>query len=49
MTPREIAGCLHFVQRRRKREAAEQLIFGALAARGELRELKRQVEQLQKR
>jgi hypothetical protein len=47
MTPREIAGCLHFVQRRRRREAAEQLAFAALAARGEARELKRQIERLQ--
>jgi hypothetical protein len=48
MTPREIAGCLHFVQRRRRREAAEQLMFAALAARGEPRDLKRQIEQLHK-
>jgi hypothetical protein len=48
MTPREIAGCLHFVQRRRRREAAEQLAYAALAARGEPRELKRQIDQLHK-
>jgi hypothetical protein len=48
MTPREIAGSLHFVLRRRRREAAEQLAFAALAARGEPRELKRQIEHLQK-
>jgi hypothetical protein len=46
MTPREIAGSIHFVQLRRRREAAEQLAFGALAARGEPRELKRQIERL---
>jgi hypothetical protein len=34
MTPREIAGSLHFVRRRRRREAAETLMFAALAARG---------------
>jgi hypothetical protein len=46
MTPRQITGCLHFVQRRRRRGAAEKLMFDALAARGEPRELKRQIEQL---
>jgi hypothetical protein len=48
MTPREIAGSLHFVQRRRRRETAAKLMFDALAARGEPRELKRQIEQLHK-
>jgi hypothetical protein len=48
MTLREIAGCLDFVQRRRRREAAEGLMFAALAARGEPRELKRQIERMQK-
>jgi hypothetical protein len=48
MTPREIAGSLYFVGRRRKREAAERLALGALTARGEARELKRQLEQLQR-
>jgi hypothetical protein len=48
MTPREIAGSLHFVQRRRRREAKEKLMFAALATRGEPHELKRQVEQLGK-
>jgi hypothetical protein len=47
MTPRQIAGCLNLAQRRRRREAAEQLAFAALATRGEPRELKRQIEQLQ--
>ena len=46
MTPREIAASLYFARRRRQREAAEQLALGALAARGEPRELKRQLEQL---
>ena len=48
MTPREIAGSLYFTERRRRRDAAEQLALGALAARGEPRALKRQIEQLKK-
>jgi hypothetical protein len=48
MTPREIASCLHFVQRRRRREAAEKLMFSALATRGDPRELKRQIEHMHK-
>ena len=48
MTPREIAGSLYFAERRRRREAAEQLALGALAARGEPQALKRQIEQLKK-
>jgi hypothetical protein len=48
MTPREIAGSLYFAERRRRRDAAEQLALGALAARGEPRALKRQIEQLKK-
>jgi hypothetical protein len=48
MTPREIAASLYFAERRRKREAAEQLALGALAARGEPRVLKRQIEDLQR-
>jgi hypothetical protein len=48
MTPREIAGALYFAERRRKRQAAERLALDAIAARGEPRELKRQIERLQK-
>jgi hypothetical protein len=48
MTPREIAASLYFAERRRKREAAEQLALAALAARGEQRVLKRQIEDLQR-
>jgi hypothetical protein len=39
---------LYFAERRRRRDAAEQLALGALAARGEPRALKRQIEQLKK-
>ncbi len=46
MTPRQIAGSLYFARRRRQREAAENLALTALAARGEPRELKRQLDQL---
>jgi hypothetical protein len=48
MTPHQIAGTLYFVRRRRQREAAEQLALGALAARGEPRELNRQIETLRR-
>jgi hypothetical protein len=48
MTPRQIAGSLYFARRRKQREAAEQLTLGALAARGEPREVKRQLDQLQR-
>ena len=48
MTPREIAASLYFAERRRKREAAEQLALSALAARGEPRALKKQIEDLQR-
>ena len=49
MTPREIAGSLHLrAADDVKRDAAEQLAAVALAARGEPRELKRQLEQLQR-
>jgi hypothetical protein len=46
MTPRQIAGALYFARRRRRREAAEQLALSSLATRGEPRELKRQLNEL---
>jgi hypothetical protein len=48
MTPREIAASVYFAERRRRREAAEQLALNALAARGEPRVLKKQMEDLQR-
>ena len=48
MTPREIAGSLYFAERRRRREAADQLVIEALGARAEPGELKRQLERLRK-
>jgi hypothetical protein len=48
MTPRQIAGALYFAGRRRKRDAAERLALDTLAARGEPREVKRQLDQLQR-
>lgn len=48
MTPREIAASLYFAERRRKRLAAEALSLHALAARGEPRVLKKQIEDLQR-
>jgi len=46
MTPRQIAASLYFARRRRQREAAENLALAALAARGEPREVKRQLDQM---
>ena len=48
MTPRQIAGSLYFSQRRRQREAAEHLALSTLATRGEPREVKHQLDQLQR-
>jgi hypothetical protein len=48
MTPRQIAGSLYFARRRGQREAAEQLALSTLATRGEPREVKRQLDQLQR-
>jgi hypothetical protein len=48
MTPREIAASLYFAERRRRREAAEQLALAVLAARGEPRALKKQIEDLRR-
>jgi hypothetical protein len=48
MTPRQIAATLFFAERRRRRQGAEQLALDALAARGEPRELKKQIEDLQR-
>jgi hypothetical protein len=48
MTPRQISGALYFARRRRQQESAEQLALGSLAARGEPREVKRQIDRLQR-
>ena len=48
MTPRQIAAALYLAMRRRQRDAAEHLALAALAARGEARELKRQLDHLQR-
>jgi len=48
MTPREIAASLYFAERRHRREAAEHLALSALAARGEPRMLKKQIDDLQR-
>lgn len=48
MTPRQIAGSLYFARRRKHREASEQLALGTLASCGEPRDVKRQLEQLQR-
>ena len=48
MTPREIAASLYFAERRRRREAAEQLALGALAARGETHAVKKQIQDLRR-
>ena len=48
MTPRQIAGSIYFAERRRRREAAERLALDAIAARGEPRALKKQIEDLRR-
>jgi hypothetical protein len=48
MTPRQIAGTLYFVQKRKQREAAEQLALTTLAGRGEPRDVKRRLEELRR-
>ena len=48
MTPRQIAAALYLARRRRQRDAAEHLALAALAARGEPRELKRQLNELRR-
>jgi hypothetical protein len=48
MTPRQLAGLLHFAARRKKREAAQLLGLHAMAARGEPRELKKKLKELGK-
>jgi hypothetical protein len=48
MTPREIAASLYFAERRKRREAAEQLALNAIAMRGDSRALKKQIEDLQR-
>lgn len=40
-TPRQIAGFLYFVMERKKREAAQHLSIGALASRGDPKEVKK--------
>lgn len=47
-TLREIAGWTHFVNRIKKQEMAEQLSIGASAARGNPRDLKKQIKDLEK-
>jgi hypothetical protein len=46
MTPLQIAGALHFARRRQQRIAAEALAIGTLATRGELRDVKRRLDEL---
>jgi hypothetical protein len=48
MTPREIAASLYLAERRRKRQAAEQLALSSLAARGDARALRKQINELQR-
>jgi hypothetical protein len=48
MTPRQIAGTLYFAQRRRQRDAADQLALATLAGRGEPRDVKRQLEEFRR-
>jgi hypothetical protein len=47
MTPRQIAGTLYFVTRRRKHDLAEKLAIEALASRGDPKVVKKQLQDLQ--
>lgn len=45
-TPRQMAAWLHFGERDRRQEMADQLVIGMNAARGEPRDVSRQIEEL---
>lgn len=47
-TPRRIAGYLYFARRRQKFEAAQSLSIGAMAARGDEKELKKRLKEWSK-
>jgi hypothetical protein len=47
-TPRQIAGFLFFSSKRKNREDASKLSIGAMAARGDPKDVKKQVEKLGK-
>jgi hypothetical protein len=48
MTPRQLAGTLFFRTQAEPAGSSEQLALGALATRGEQREVKRKIDQLQR-
>lgn len=48
MTPREISGSLHFAEIDAKRERAETLVTGAMASRGDPKDIKRQLKEAEK-
>lgn len=47
-TPREIAGWAHFISKGKKREYAENLSLGAMASRGDPKELKKIIKDAEK-
>lgn len=48
MTPRQLAGYVQFAAKRRKRHTAELISIHATAARGDPKEIKRQLKELSK-
>jgi hypothetical protein len=48
MSPRMIVGWLYFARRVEKRRLAQQLSIGAMAARGDPKDLKKQIRELEK-
>ncbi|TIL83950.1 MAG: hypothetical protein E5Y73_35460 [Mesorhizobium sp.] len=47
-TPRQVIGFLGFASKRRRQDAAAALSIGAMAARGDPKELKKQIEKLER-
>ncbi|WP_217577321.1 hypothetical protein [Mesorhizobium sp. GbtcB19] len=45
-TPRQMAGWLHYGELDRRHEMADQLVIGMNAARGDLRDVSKQIEDL---
>jgi hypothetical protein len=45
-TPRQMVAWLHFASKRRRAEAADGLVLNAMAARGDPKDIKAQIEKL---
>ena len=48
MTPREAAGWMHFLGRRKRRDRADLLALMAMAARGEWKGVKKRIQEMSK-